>query len=196
MHTHLKILFACIALLIAGCTASPPRICDTSVRVYQASNIDDAWINYVWVEVPLSASEGNLPGRLFVTSGKPTGAIVPSMIDLPCVFSSSIQEADLAPAPVEFEFQEAGNFQTTYSWKSCSKCSSECYMLWNFDLTLQGHPTDSSLAAKIVVTETFHAEPIEDFTLELHEVTQACTEPHMICRAEGGCSEVTFEPRR
>jgi hypothetical protein len=128
-------------------------------------------------------------------SDNPAGAIVPSMIDLPCIFSSSKQVVDIAPAPVAFEFHEAGNFQASYSWKSCSQCS-ECYMMWNFDLTLQGHPKDSSLAAEIVVTETFHAQPIEDLTLELQEVTQACTEPHMICQAEGGCNEVTFEPRR
>jgi len=195
MRKPLPLLSACIALLIAGCTPSPPPVCDTSVRVFQAANIDDAWINFVWVEVPLSASEGTLPGRLFVVSDNPTGTIVPSMIDLPCAFSASKQEVDFAPAPVEFEFQQAGNFQTSYSWKSCSQCS-ECYMLWNFDLTLQGHPTDSSLAAEIVVTETFHAQPIEDLTLELHEVTKACTEPHMICRAEGGCSQVTFELRQ
>jgi hypothetical protein len=196
MRKLLTILSACIALLIAGCTSSPPQVCDTSVRVYQAANIDDAWINFVWVEVPLSASEATLPGRLFVMSDNPVGTIVPSMIDLPCAFSPSKQVVDIAPAPVKFEFHEAGNFQAGYSWKSCSICSSECYMMWNFDLTLKGHPTDSSLAAEIVVTETFHTEPIEDLTLELHEVTQVCTEPHMICRAEGGCNEVTFEPRR
>jgi hypothetical protein len=195
MRKHLKILSACITLLIAGCTASPPPICDTSVRVYQAANIDDAWINYVWVEVPLSPSEGTLPGRLFVMSDNPVGTIVPSMIDLPCIFSSSKQVVDIAPAPVDFKFHEAGNFQAGYSWKSCSQCS-ECYMLWNFDLTLQGHPTDSSLAAEIVVTETFHSQPIEDLTLELSEVTPACTEPHLICRSEGGCDKITFEPRQ
>lgn len=130
-----------------------------------------------------------------MASANPIGAIVPSMIDLPCMLSSPKAVADLSPVAVEIEFQGAGNFQTTYSWKSCSKCS-ECYMLWKFDLTLQGHRTESSVVAKISLLETFHSYPTKVLTSKLAEVTRACTEPRMTCNAKGACSEISFEPRR
>ena len=77
------------------------------MRVFEAADIGEQWIDYVWVEIPAPASEGVQPGRLFVASADPVGAIVPTMIDLPCADGP----VDYAPASVDLEFDADGQLQ-------------------------------------------------------------------------------------
>jgi len=186
-----------LALLLAGCASLTGPDCEASdsVRVYQAADIDGQLIDFIWVELPNAAAEGTFPGRLFVASADPAGAIVPTMIDLPCDLSSGASAIGYSPAPVEIEIHAAGSFKTSYSWGSCPRCS-ECYMHWTFSLDLEGHIADGSLAAKVVLNETFHSAPMEIASLQMTEVTQECAEPYMSCRAGGDCSRVRFEPRQ
>lgn len=197
MHKPPMTQLACFALLLVGCAslASPECEAPETVRVYQAADIDEQWINFVWVEIPGSVAEGTFPGRLFVASADPVGAVVPSMIDLPCQLSSADDAVAFSPAPVEIEFQGSGNFKTSYAWKSCAQCS-ECYMQWTFSLDLQGHVDEGFLVADLVLNETFHSAPMKIVSLKMPEVTQACTQPHVSCRPGGDCSAIRFEARR
>ena len=195
MQARLNTLLVCITLLMAGCASFPVCQASKSVHVYEAAHIEGEWINYVWVEIPSAATVGTFPGRLFVTSGDPVGAIIPTMIDLPCQVSSPKDAVDLSPAPVEIEFKAADDFKTSYPWRSCAPCS-DCYMVWTFSLDLQGHTTEGFLDAKMVLNETFHQYPMTIVNLKMPEVTQSCTQPHISCRAGGECREVRFEPRQ
>jgi len=191
---YLAAELACSAALIAGCAALPAPVCEASesVRVYQAADIGEQWIDFVWVEIPSLAAEGTFPGRLFVASADPVGAIVPTMIDLPCQASGS--PVDFAPASVQITFDDAGALKTSYAWKSCAACS-ECYMQWTFSLDLQGKVEEGFLLAGLVLNETFHSAPMQIGRLKMPEFTQACSEPHLSCRAGGECDTIKFEPR-
>ena len=192
-HKSAVAALACSAALIAGCAALPAPICDASesVRAYQAAELGEQWIDFVWVEIPRPAAEGNFPGRLFVASADPVGAIVPSMIDLPCKASGS--PVDFGPASVQITFDGAGALKTSYAWKSCAACS-ECYMQWTFSLDLKGHVEEGFLLADLVLNETFHSAPMRIVSLKMPELTQACAEPHVSCQAGGGCNKIKFEP--
>jgi len=194
MKSGLAVELACLVVLGLGCASFAHPTCEASksLHVYQAADLHEQWVNFLWVEIPDSDGAGTFPGRLFVASGDPFGTIVPSMIDLPCQLSSGTQAADLVPAPVEIEFDGAGNLKTSYAWRSCSKCS-ECYMVWDFELDLQGHKTEEALIADVVLNETFHQHPMQILSLKMPEVTDACTQPHMSCRAGGACSAVRFQ---
>jgi hypothetical protein len=131
------------------------------------------------------------------------------MIDLPCADGS----LDYGPAPVDLEFDAAGNFKTSYGWGSCAACS-ECYMHWTFSLDVKGQVEADALRAELVLNETFHSGPMKLVTLHMPEVTKACNaprggfqppwqapapgapgEPHMSCESAGRCEEIRFEPR-
>jgi hypothetical protein len=189
-------LLACWPLIAAGCGLLPTPTCDAAgtVRVYQATQIKEQWINFLWVEIPASDAAGTFPGRLFVASANPMGAVVPSMIDLPCEVSSSNPVVNYVPAPVEIEFDGAGGVRTSYAWKSCARCS-ECYMLWDFELDIKGRVSAGSMVADVVLNETFHQHPMQILSLKLPEVTKACTQPHTSCRAGGECSDMKFDRR-
>lgn len=174
--------------------SSPTCASSNSVRVYQASHVQGQLISFVWLEVPRTIGPGRFPGRLFVASAAPVVAIVPTMIDLPCELSAGVGAIDLLPAPVEMVSSADGHLQTNYSWGGCSRCS-QCYMSWTFSLDLQGQITNDSLVADLVLNETFHAEPMKIVSLRMPEVTQSCTQPHIVCRAGSKCDPIVFAPR-
>jgi hypothetical protein len=192
MHRVPRLLPLTLALLLSACAPLTP-VCEApaDVQVFEAADIGEQWIDYVWVEIPASASEGTHPGRLFVASADPVGAIVPTMIDLPCAPGT----VDYGPASVDLEFVAEGNFKTSYGWKSCAECS-ECYMLWTFSLDVEGHVEGDALRAELVLNETFHSGPMKLVSLHMPEVTQACTEPHMSCESAGACDDIRFERRK
>jgi hypothetical protein len=192
MHRVTPLIPLALALLLAACSARPAPICEppADVRVFQAADIGEQWIDYMWVEIPARASEGIQPGRLFVASADPVGAIVPTMIELPCADGP----VDYTPATVDLEFGTQGNFKTSYGWKSCAACS-ECYMQWTFSLDVEGHVEEDVLRAELVLNETFHSGPMKLVTLDMAEVTQACEEPRMRCESPGACEEIRFEGR-
>ena len=196
-HINARLVAAllCSAALIAGCAAFPAPVCKASdsVRVYQAANIGEQWIDFVWLEIPSPAAEGTFPGRLFVASADPVGAIVPTMIDLPCQPSGSA--VDFAPASVELTIDRDGLLKTSYPWKSCAACS-ECYMQWTFSLDVQGKVDQAVLLADLVLNETFHSAPMQILSLKMPEVTQACSEPHLSCQPGGECGRIRFKPRQ
>ena len=179
------------ALLLTSCTPLTPA-CEpsTGVRAFQAAGIGEQWIDYVWLEIPASTPEGSHPGQLFVASADPVGAIVPTMIDLPCADGP----VDYAPAEIELEFDSEGNFKTSYGWKSCASCS-ECYMHWTFSLDVEGQVEPDALRAELVLNETFHSGPMKLVSLDMPELTQACEIPHMRCESASACEEIRFEPR-
>jgi len=191
MHRLPHLALFSLALVLAACTPLAP-LCEApaGVRVFEAADIGEQWIDYVWVEIPASASEGIQPGRLFVASADPVGAIVPTMIDLPCADGL----VDYAPASVDLEFGAEGHFKTSYGWKSCAACS-ECYMHWTFSLDVEGQAEEDTLQAELVLNETFHSGPMKLVTLDMAEVTRACEQPHMNCDSAGGCEDIRFEPR-
>ncbi|HEY5984572.1 MAG TPA: hypothetical protein VIU38_13995 [Anaerolineales bacterium] len=185
-----------LAILAAGCQIAPAPVCfaaDT-VRVFEAANVVEQWINYIWLEIPKLTVQGTFPGRLFVASADPVGVIVPTMIDLPCETAGE-QAVEYVPAPVDIQFTDTDTLQTSYSWKSCARCS-ECYMQWTFKLDLKGRLGDGSLAADLVLNETFHSGPMKIVSLKLADATLACTEPRLTCRAGGDCNEIRLEARR
>lgn len=177
------------ALLLTSCAPLTP-VCEPSpgVRAFQAAEIGEQWIDYVWLEIPASAPEGIHPGRLFVASADPVGAIVPTMIDLPCAGGP----VEYAPAEIEVEFDGEGSFKTSYGWKSCAACS-ECYMHWTFSLDVEGQVEENSLRADLVLNETFHSGPMKLVSIELSEITQACLAPHLKCESGRTCEEIRFE---
>jgi hypothetical protein len=211
------------ALLLAACAPLAPPRCEPVPRVYEAREIGQEWIDYVWVELPPEIAldedgtlpdsvetglDGTVPGRLFVASADPVGVIVPTMIDLPCAG----EPVEYAPAPVEFEI-EAGTaptgaqygrwspdappperLKTSYGWGSCASCS-ECYMQWTFSLDLEGQLEDGALVADLVLNETFHSGPMPIVSVTMRDVTAACTEPRLTCEADGTCSAITYEAR-
>jgi hypothetical protein len=68
-------------------------------------------------------------------------------------------------------------------------------MHWTFSLDLLGSIIGDSLVADIVLNETFHSAPMKIVSLELPEVTQACTQPHITCGLDGECSRIKYGPR-
>jgi hypothetical protein len=188
---------ASLALLAVSCTSFAIQPCKSSetVRVFQAAHIGQQWIDFAWLEVPRSAGEGTFPGRLFVGSSQPVGAIVPTMLDIPCRITAAAERIDLEPAVVDIEFNAAGDLKTSYPWKSCAPCS-ECYMVWTFSLDLNGHESDDALEANLVLNETFHAGPMKIVAVTMPEATQACTEPHLLCGAGGDCGDIKFQRRQ
>jgi hypothetical protein len=140
---------------------------------------------------PASVPDENaLQGRLFVASADPVGAIVPTMIDLPCADGP----VDYAPAAVDLEFDAQGRFKTSYGWRSCAACS-ECYMHWTFSLDVEGQIEEHALRAELVLNETFHSGPMKLVSLEMPEVKQACGQPSMRCESAGACEDIRFDPR-
>jgi hypothetical protein len=175
--------------LLTACAASQAPVCEpsTATRMFEAANIGEQWIDYVWLEIRASASEGIWPGRLFVASADPVGAIVPTMVDLPCADGP----VDYAPAAVELDFDAEGNFKTSYGWKSCAACS-ECYMHWTFSLDVEGQVEEDALRAELVLNETFHSGPMRLVSLDMPEVTQVCESPRMKCESSGACEDIRF----
>ncbi len=112
-----------LGILVAGCQAAPTPVCSAAdtVRVFEAANIAEQWIDYVWLEIPGAPAEDTFPGRLFVASADPVGVIVPTMIDLPCETAGG-QAVQYAPARVDIQFTDDGALQTSYGWKSCARC--------------------------------------------------------------------------
>jgi hypothetical protein len=169
-------------------------VCEASegVRVFEAAAIGEQWIDYVWLEIPAPAPGGiTISGRLFVASADPVGAIVPTMLDLPCADGA----VEYGPASVDLEFDSAGNFKTSYGWGSCAACS-ECYMRWTFSLDVEGQVEEDSLRAELVLNETFHSGPMKLVTLNMPAAAEACSEPHLRCDDAGGCEEIRLEPRK
>lgn len=184
-----QLLIACIPVLLAACSARPAACAsDGAARAYERRDIGEQWIDYVWVQVPAAAQAGSAGGRLFIVSADPVGAIVPTMIELPCASA----KVDYSPAPVEFEIGEDGSLRTSYAWGSCGSCS-ECYMRWNFSLDLDGRIEGDALVADLVLNETFHDAPMKITSLRMPEVTSACTEPRLACEPGGECGEIEFQ---
>jgi hypothetical protein len=199
-------LLLVLPALLTACAASQAPACEPSAdtRVFEAADIGEQWIDYVWLEIPAAASEGTHPGRLFVASADPVGAIVPTMIDLSC----ADELVDYAPAQVTLEFDAGGGFKTSYGWKSCAACS-ECYMHWTFSLDVEGQVGEDSLRAELVLNETFHSGPMKLVSLDMPEVTRSCEsprggiqwpskipaprgagEPRMKCKPSGACDDI------
>lgn len=174
----------------AACTPDPSR------RAFEATKIGEQWIDYVWIEFPTDIalsgeSEANVvEGRLFVASADPVGAIVPTMIELPCAASP----VDYAPAEVTFDVDGQGVLKTSYAWGSCSSCS-DCYMRWTFSLDLTGRVQDGALVADLALNETFHTGPMNVASVRMEDVTAACSEPRLTCQPDGKCGAIRHEGR-
>lgn len=214
-----------LILLLTACTSTRPPTCESpsDVRIFEAANIGEQWIDYVWFELPaqigqtagstgnsaatpdcpscerpawgitaapLAASAIGAQGRLFVASADPVGAIVPTMLDLPCAKAP----VDYAPVPVDLQLSADDSFKASYAWKSCAACS-ECYMHWTFSLDITGRVEQDVLHADLVLNETFHSGPMKLITLEMADVTPVCTQPRIQCEPSGACEDIRFEGR-
>lgn len=186
-------LAICSFLILSAC--SPPEVYSseplTDSIVFIAEGIDNAKIQFIWLEIPASIQPGIKEVRLFLAKTEPPESTIPNPNELRCILPSENETAILGPEKVAFEFKDDGTFTGTYTYKACPVCV-ECYMNWDYTLEIRGTVLDDMVLLDIAIKHIGHNVQGSYVTAELTLVSNTNKEPRISCNRLIECKEIEF----
>jgi len=159
-----------------------------------AEGIEDAKIQFIWLEVPASIKPGVEYVRLFLARTDPPEPAIPNPNELRCTLLSENEKAILGPERIPFEFKENGEFVGTYVYKACPACI-ECYMNWDYTLEMTGKITEERIRLDIAIKHFGHNVQGSYLSAELQPVPDVDKEPRITCNRAIQCKDIVFATR-
>lgn len=195
MRVYQLLLVGILSLVLVACGGTPFKggilLSDTSV--FQAQDIDNRQIQYVWIELPSNLNLGSNETRVFIARLDPPGMWVPTEPELPCITHSESEYIDLRPVPLGFEF-DGKQLMGSYTWNACASCI-ECYMDWDTTMEIVGTVRQDKIDLSIGIRHMGHNIQDNYIQIELQRESPNSKEPRILCRRSFDCKDVEFVPR-
>lgn len=189
-------LAVCVVLLLPACV-SPEVYPSESLpekTIFVGEGIDNARIQFLWLELPASIKPGLADVRLFLAKTEPPEPTIPNPNELRCKLSSANEYAILGPERIPFEFKEDGTFLGSYTYKACPECI-ECYMNWDYTLEITGAISQETVFLEIAIQHIGQNVQGSFVSAELAIVKNANKEPQITCNRIIECQEIVFITR-
>ncbi|MFC2054703.1 hypothetical protein ACFLV7_10495 [Chloroflexota bacterium] len=187
----------CIILLLSAC--SSPEVYSseplTESTIYVAEGIDNARIQFLWLELPDPIKPGAADVRLFLAKIEPPEPTIPNPNELQCKLSSTNEYVILGPERILFEFREDGTFLGSYTYKACPECI-ECYMNWDYTLEISGSISKETVFLDIAIQHIGHNVQGSFVSAELALASNSNKEPRISCNRTIECKEIVFVTRK
>ena len=196
MNNKLEIFSVCMILLLSACKppveySSEPLQKST---IFTAEGIDNAQIQYIWLELPVPTKPGIADVRLFLAKTEPSEPNIPNPNDIRCTLLYVNEKVMLGPERIPFEFKEDGTFTGSYTYKACPECI-ECYMNWDYTLKMTGSLLEESVLFEIAIKHFGHNVQGSYLSTELNLFRNANKEPRITCNRMIECSKIVFVTR-
>jgi hypothetical protein len=162
--------------------------------VYMAEGINNAKIQFIWLELPDPIPVGTADVRLFLGKTDPPEPTIPNPNELRCLLITDRERAILGPERVPFTFDEQGGLSGSYTYRACPECI-ECYMNWDYTLEFSGRLSGEKIHMEIAIRHFGLNVPGSYVEAELATLPIAEEEPHISCDHELVCRDIVFEPR-
>ena len=195
MSKKTGLLFLIIAAfsLISACDSpevysSEPLLEST---IFMAEGVDNAKIQFIWLEIPTSTNSGEEDIRIFLAKTEPPEPTIPNPNELQCILSSNNETAILGPERIPFEFNENGTFTGSYTYKACPECI-ECYMNWDYTLEITGQILGDTVLLDIAIQHIGHNVQGSFLSAELKLAQNPKKEPRITCNKMIECKEIVF----
>ena len=186
-------LAVCFILLLSAC--SSPEIYSSEPlpesTIFVAEGIDNAKIQFIWLELPTQVKPGETDVRLFLAKTEPPEPTIPNPNELRCNLSAANEYAILGPERIPFEFKEDGAFSGSYTYKACPECI-ECYMNWDYTLEITGMKLEETISLEIAIKHFGHNVQGSYVRAELELVKNTNKEPRITCNRMIECKEIVF----
>jgi hypothetical protein len=190
------IIAVCVILLLSAC--SSPEVYSSEPLpesiIFEAEGIDNAKIQFLWLELPAPIKPGFADVRLFLAKTEPPEPTIPNPNELQCILSSENEYAILGPERVLFEFKEDGTFLGSYTYKACPECI-ECYMNWDYTLEITGSISQETVLLDIAIQHIGHNVQGSFVSAELALASNTNKEPRISCNHTIECKEIVFVTR-
>jgi hypothetical protein len=189
-------LVICIILLLTAC--SSPEVYSSAPlsesRIFVAEGVDNARIQFIWLELPDPITPGQADARLFLAKTEPPEPIAPTPNELRCELSSGNEYAILGPERVPFEFMGDGTFVGSYAFMACPECI-ECYMNWETTLEITGAISQETVTLDIAIKHLGVNVQGSFVSVELELASNTDEEPRITCNNMIECQEIFFITR-
>jgi hypothetical protein len=190
------IIAVCVILLLSAC--SSPEVYSSEPLpesiIFKAEEIDNAKIQFLWLELPAPIKPGFADVRLFLAKTEPPEPTIHNPNELQCILSSENEYAILGPERIPFEFKEDGTFLGSYTYKACPECI-ECYMNWDYTLEITGSISQETVLLDIAIQHIGHNVQGSFVSAELALASNTNKEPRISCNHTIECKEIVFVPR-
>lgn len=195
MSINQLLIIGTLSFSLVACGIAPiaDAFVPPDINVYQARDIDNQQINFVWIELPSSLDLGTNNLRIFMARTDPPGMLVPTETELPCIIQSENDYLDIRPVTLSFEYdgrQLVGN----YTWKACASCV-ECYMDWETSMEIVGILEQDKMDLSIGIRHMGHNIQDDYLRIELRQEKPSSKEPRILCRRTNDCMDMEFAPR-
>jgi hypothetical protein len=184
-----------LGFFLVACGKLPisDKLIPQNVNIYQAHDIANRQINFIWIELPSSLDLGINQLRVFMARTDPPGMLIPTESELPCIIQADNVYLDLRPATLPFEF-DGSQLAGSYQWMACASCV-ECYMNWETTLEIVGTIEQDKMVLSIGVRHMGHNIQDDFLRVELWPEEPRTREPRIQCRRANDCREVEFVQR-
>ena len=163
------------------------------ISVYQAHDIANRQINFIWIELPSNLNLGTNDIRVFMARTDPPGMLIPTETELPCIIQSENEYQDLRPVTLPFEF-DGRQMVGSYTWKACASCV-ECYMDWDTTMEIVGTMKQDKMDLAIGIRHMGHNIQDDFLGIDLWTEEPSSREPRILCRRSNDCMNMEFAPR-
>lgn len=186
----------CFILLLSACASAEVYSSEPlpESTIYLAEGIDNAIIQFIWLELPAQIEPGSADVRLFLAKTEPPEPSIPNPTNLRCLLTSEDESAILGPERVPFEFNEDGTFSGIYTFRACPECI-ECYMNFDYTLEITGAIAEQTVTLDIAVKHIGLNVPGSFVSAELALAGDTSREPRITCNQALECAEIVFASR-
>lgn len=164
-------------------------------KIFAAEGVDNARIQFLWLELPDIVRPGVAEVRLFLAKTEPPEPSIPNPNDLQCRLSAENEYAILGPETVPFEFMENGTFLGSYTYRACPDCI-ECYMNWDYNLEITGSISQETVFLDITIQHFGLNVPGSFVSAQLELASYHNKEPRIACNRLIECKEIEFVSTR
>ena len=182
-----------VTLLLSAC--SSPEVYSSEPlqesKIFIAEDVDNARIQFLWLELPDPIKPGLSDARLFLAKTEPPEPNIPNPNELRCILSTENDSAILGPERVPFEFNEDGTFFGSYTYEACPECI-ECYVNWDYTLEITGSISGETVFIDIAIKHFGHNIQGSFVSAELQLTSNFNEEPRISCNQMIECKEIVF----
>ena len=197
MNNNPRLFLALYIILLLTACSSPEVFSSEPLPesiIFAAEGVDNARIQFLWLELPASIEPGLADVRLFLAKTDPPEPTIPNPNELRCILSTENDNGILGPERIPFEFKEDGTFSGNYTYKACPECI-ECYINWDTTLEITGTISQETVFLEIAIKHMGHNVQGSFVSAELAIVSNANQEPRITCNRMIECKEIVFVTR-
>jgi hypothetical protein len=184
-----------LGFFLVACGSAPitDGFVPPDISVYQAHDIANRQIHFIWIELPSNLNLGTNDIRVFIARTDPPGMLVPTETELPCIIQYENDYLDIRPVTLPFEY-DGSQLSGSYDWKACASCV-ECYMDWETTMEIVGAMEQNKIALTIGIRHMGHNVQDDFLRTELWPEKLSSQEPRILCRRSNDCKNIEFAPR-